>query len=133
GEATGRQDHLIVLRTGDKAIGNVDTRLRVLDGRAGEALPGLQAWVHPEWEPADRSLTSTPGNLWGGRGLVGGLGKDGGGPGTNQGRQDSHDQGGQKDCWPQTIVETETMHCWKSPSYEEFLHNRSPISMSSRW
>jgi hypothetical protein len=41
---------------------------------------------------------------------------DGGDPGTNQGRQDSPDKGGQQDCWQQTTLETETMHSWKSPS-----------------
>jgi hypothetical protein len=79
GEATGSQDHEIVLRTGDEPIGDVDTRLRVLDGRAGEGLTGLQARVHLQWERADRSPTSTRGILRGG----GGLSMGGDDPGTD--------------------------------------------------
>ncbi len=111
GESTGSQDHVIVLRTSDKPIGDVDIRLRVLDGRAGERLTGLQARVHPQWERADRSPTSTQGGLWGG----GGLGTGGGDPGTDQGRQSGHDKGGQQDRWQQATTEAETMHHWKSP------------------
>ena len=111
GESTGSQDHVIVLRTSDKPIGDMDTRLRVLDGRAGERLTGLQARVHPQWERADRSPTSTQGGLWGG----GGLGTGGGDPGTDQGRQSGHDKGGQQDRWQQATTEAETMHHWKAP------------------
>jgi hypothetical protein len=111
GEATGSQDHEIVLPTRDKPIGDVDTRLRVLDGRAGEGLPGLQARVHPQWELAGRSLTSILGILWGG----GGLGMAGGDPDTDQGRQGGHDKGGHQDCWQQATTEAETMPHWKAP------------------
>src|SRR6266704_6953570 len=81
GESTGSQNHEIVLRTSDKPIGDMDTRLRVLDGRAGEGLAGLQTRVYLQFELAGPSLTSIQGNLWSGSGL----GTGGGDPGTDQG------------------------------------------------
>jgi hypothetical protein len=111
GEATGSQNHEIVLRTSDKPIGDMDTRLRVLDGRAGEGLTGLQTRVYLQFELAGRSLTSIQGNLWSGSGL----GTGGGDPGTDQGRQGGHDKGGRQYCWQQATMEAETMPHWKAP------------------
>ena len=63
GEPFGSQDHDIVLRTSDKPIGDGDACPRVLDGRAGEGLPGLQARVHLQVERADPARALSLGSL----------------------------------------------------------------------
>jgi hypothetical protein len=93
GESPGRQDHDIVLRTSDKPIGDPDTCLRVLDGRAGEGLTGLQARVHLQFELADAPGTRSLGIQWWVRGVDGG---SGGGGSADQCSKDDPYSGGKQ-------------------------------------
>jgi len=105
GESPSRQDHDIVLRTSDKPIGDADTCLRVLDGRAGEGLTGLQARVHLQFELADAPGTRSLGIRWWVRGVDGG---SGGGGSADQCRKDDPYSGGKQYAFKPAMVKAET-------------------------